>query len=80
MPSEPPAAELKVLKRKDPTVIEDEWPQFDLYDAEVRDEYGELTSLFNATPEQAVTLTGIVHISKATAPRGMFGAGSTTTD
>lgn len=72
MPAESHVSELKVLRRKEPTLEdENEWPQFDVRDVEVRDYKGSLTSLFNATPDNPVTLTGTL-ITKSELERGVL--------
>ena len=71
MPSDPHVPELKVLRRKEPTLEdENEWPQFDVRDVEVRDFAGEICSLFSATPDNPVTLTGTL-ITKSEPDRGI---------
>jgi hypothetical protein len=70
MPSETRLPELKVLRSKD-AALEDEndWPQFDVRDVEVRDAKGELTSLFDAAPDHPVTLSGTL-VTKSENARG----------
>jgi hypothetical protein len=70
MPSDTPNPELKVLRRKDPTLQdENDWPQFDVRDVEVRDSTGALCSLFAASPVNPVSLTGTL-ITKSEPDRG----------
>jgi hypothetical protein len=58
MPPESHVPELNVLRRKDASVADDDWPQFDVREVEVRGADGSLTSLFLADPEHPVTITG----------------------
>jgi hypothetical protein len=59
MPQETHIPELKILRRKDASVAnENDWPQFDVGEVEVRAGDGSLTSLFLAEPEHSVTITG----------------------
>jgi hypothetical protein len=58
MPAEPRLSELKVLRRKDASLAENDWPQFDVRDVEVRDAKGQLASLFDAAPDDPMALTG----------------------
>ncbi|KIW03830.1 uncharacterized protein PV09_05129 [Verruconis gallopava] len=57
--SDKPIPELKVLRRKASNLAdENDWPQFDVLDAEVRDGNGKLTSLFLASPDNQMALIG----------------------
>jgi hypothetical protein len=70
MPRESHIAELRVLRRKDALIIdENDWPQFDLREAEVRAGDGSLTSLFLAGSENPVNITGQL-IPKGSNPLG----------
>jgi hypothetical protein len=64
----PPRAEEEVLKPLDPALIpekfENEWPEFQLKNAAVRDADGELVSLLAANAKNLLTITGELRCRK----------------